>query len=32
MTPRATATFEIKAWDEKLYDEFEGGRKLTRHA
>ena len=30
MTTRASATFEIKAWDEKPYDEFEGGRKLTR--
>ena len=30
MTIRASATFEIKAWDEKPYDEFEGGRKLTR--
>ncbi len=30
MTTRATATFEIVAWDEKSYDEFEGGRKLTR--
>jgi hypothetical protein len=30
MTTHASATFEIKAWDEKPYDEFEGGRKLTR--
>lgn len=30
MTIQASATFEIKAWDEKPYDEFEGGRKLTR--
>ena len=30
MTTRASATFEIKAWDEKPYAEFEGGRKLTR--
>jgi len=30
MTIRASATFEIVAWDEKPYDEFEGGRKLTR--
>ncbi len=30
MTTRASATFEVKAWDEKLYDEFDGGRKLTR--
>ena len=30
MTVRASATFEIVAWDEKPYDEFEGGRKLTR--
>jgi len=32
MTPRATATFEIKAWDEKPYDELEGRLKLTRDA
>ena len=30
MTIHASATFEIKAWDEKSYEEFEGGRKLTR--
>jgi hypothetical protein len=30
MTLHASATFEIKAWDEKPYDEFDGGRKLTR--
>jgi len=30
MTTRALAVFEIKAWDEKPYDEFEGGRRLTR--
>lgn len=30
MTTRASATFQIKAWDEKPYDEFDGGRKLTR--
>lgn len=27
---RANSTFEIKSWDEKPYDEFENGRKLTR--
>ncbi len=30
MKTHATATFEIKNWDEKPYDEFDGGRKLTR--
>jgi hypothetical protein len=30
MTTRASAAFEIVAWEEKPYDEFEGGRKLTR--
>ncbi len=30
MTTQATATFEIKTWDEKPYVEFDGGRKLTR--
>ncbi len=30
MSGRATATFEIKGWDEKPYDELEGGPKLTR--
>ena len=30
MKTHASATFEIKAWDEKPYAEFEGGRKLTR--
>lgn len=30
MRKRATVTFEIKKWDEKPYDEFDGGRKLTR--
>jgi hypothetical protein len=26
----ATATFELKSWEEKPYDEIEGGPKLTR--
>ena len=30
MSTNATATFEIKTWDEKPYDEFDGGRKLAR--
>ena len=30
MTQHAEATFEITGWDEKPYEEFEGGRKLTR--
>jgi len=30
MSKRATATFEIKGWDEKPYDEMEGGPKLAR--
>ena len=30
MKVHAAATFEIKSWDEKPYDEFAGGRKLTR--
>ncbi len=30
MTMHASATFEIKSWDEKPYDEFDDGRKLTR--
>ncbi len=30
MPTHASATFEIKAWDEKPYEEFAGGRKLTR--
>ncbi len=30
MTIHASATFDIVAWDEKPYDEFEGGRKLSR--
>jgi len=30
MMTRASATFEVKAWDEKPYAEFDGGRKLTR--
>lgn len=30
MTTHASATFEITAWDEKPYEEFDGGRKLTR--
>ena len=29
MTTHAAATFEITAWDEKPYEEFDGGRKLT---
>lgn len=27
---RATATFQVKAWEEKPYNEIEGGPKLTR--
>jgi hypothetical protein len=30
MSTRATATFKIEGWDEKPYDEIEGGRKLTQ--
>ena len=30
MSTRATATFEIRAWDEKPYDEIGGSAKLTR--
>jgi len=30
MTQNASATFEITGWDEKPYEEFDGGRKLTR--
>jgi Protein of unknown function (DUF3224) len=30
MTTHATGTFEVKGWDEKPYDEVEGGKKLTR--
>lgn len=30
MTTRATCTFKIQAWDEKPYDDLEGGRRLTR--
>jgi hypothetical protein len=30
MTTPAAATFAISAWDEQPYDEFAGGRKLTR--
>ena len=30
MLNKIQATFAIKAWDEKPYDEFDGGRKLTR--
>ena len=30
MTTRASAMFEIKTWDEQPYEEFDGGRKLTR--
>jgi hypothetical protein len=30
MSTHATATFEVKSWDEKPYDEMEGGPKLTR--
>src|SRR5215216_3667929 len=29
MSMRATGTFKIQGWDEKPYDEMEGGRKLT---
>lgn len=30
MSAHATGTFEVKTWDEKLFDEFGGGGKLTR--
>lgn len=30
MGKQATATFEVKTWDEKPYGEVEGGPKLTR--
>ncbi len=30
MSKQATATFEVKGWDEKPYDEVDGGPKLTR--
>jgi hypothetical protein len=30
MTMRASATFEIRDWEESAYEQFEGGRKLTR--
>ncbi len=30
MSTHATATFEVKSWDEQPYQEFEGGTKLTR--
>jgi hypothetical protein len=30
VTTHATAVFEIKTWDEKPYQEIEGGSKLTR--
>lgn len=30
MSMHATAIFEIKTWDEKPYQEIEGGSKLTR--
>lgn len=30
MSIYATGTFETKTWDEKTYDEIEGGGKLTR--
>jgi hypothetical protein len=30
MSTHASATFEIKKWDEKPYQEIEGGSKLTR--
>ena len=29
MSTHATATFEVKSWDEQPYQEFEGGAKLT---
>jgi hypothetical protein len=30
MVTHATATFKVKSWDEKPYDEMTGGPKLTR--
>jgi len=30
MSNRATATFEVKKWDEKPYSEVDGGAKFTR--
>src|SRR5687767_15209122 len=30
MTKHTTATFELKSWDEKPYEELDGGAKLTR--
>lgn len=30
MTTHATGTFEVKSWDEKPYNEIEGGARLTR--
>lgn len=30
MTKRVSATFTIDSWDEKPYDEFDDGRKITR--
>jgi hypothetical protein len=30
MSTHATAVFEVKTWDEKPYQEIEGGSKLTR--
>ena len=30
MSTLATATFEVKTWDEKPYNEIDGGPKLTR--
>jgi len=30
MDTHATATFEVKAWDEKPYEEIDGGAKFTR--
>ncbi len=30
MSKRATATFQVKSWDEKPYNEIDEGPKLTR--
>lgn len=30
MSVQAATTFSMQGWDEKPYDEFDGGRKLTR--
>ncbi len=30
MSTRATATAEVKGWDEETYEEFDGGAKLNR--